>query len=288
MSLAGTPNDGTPERQAPTDRLAALRGLGLQRNNLADTINRATDSFTKLLGEVSRAVGRYGAVQLENLGRMPVFPEPIRALMGMLSRSPEALAAQLNRVLPNHTGTHDLATGQRGWVDAARSEDRALLTQLGAEIERTRGAENGPVLNRFFADLTAAIGSNDSITLAQVVEKARSVRPVTPAAPTERPATTPISTPTAPEISPFKENEQLKVGDKRTLVVPFNQEVKVQNEQGALAASTDSTAVIAGLKLSRKLNENKITIEVQAGATPGERQLQLGADKKILTIKISA
>jgi hypothetical protein len=296
--------DGLSDRPlGPLARPDVLRGTGIQLNNLGDQINRATEAFTRLLGEVSKAVGRYGSVQLENLQQMPIFPEPIRALMGMLSRSPEALAAQLNRIVPNHSQTRQLPNGQSGWVDATRPEDRTLLAQLAAQVERVRGNGNGPAMNAFFSQLAAALGANNNITLAEVVTRARTLVPNAPtAAPAGAPAAAPAGSPapvttlsatTAPaptEIAALRNNETLRVGEKRTIPVPFATDVTVEGQEGRLAGSTAGAVTVGGLRLLRGPNENVVTVEV-APRTPAEartavsRTLKFGSETRILTIR---
>lgn len=288
--------DGLPQNRTdrltnpnPLNRQEVLRGTNLQLNNLGDQLNRATEGFTRLLGEVSKAVGRYGSLQLENLSQMPVFPEPIRFIMGMLSKSPEALATQLNRMIPEHTGTRLLIGGgnQTGWVDAARAEDRALLTQLGGEIDRVRQtAGNGPVMSRFFAQLGSAIGTNTSITLSEVVERAKRIS-LTVAPPTQNESAPNTPAPAAPEIRALGENEQLNRGDKRTVNVPFSADVSLDGQPGKLSGNTAGSVAIHGLKLTRVADENKITVEVMNSATAGERKLKFNGETKILGVRAS-
>ncbi len=286
--------DGLPQSRpdslsvTPRTRPDVLRGTNLQLNNFGEQVNRATEAFTRLLGEVSKAVGRYGSLQLESLGQMPMFPEPIRALMGMLSKSPEALATQLNRMVPNHANNRMLPGNLTGWVDATRSEDRALLTQLAGEIDRVRQtAGNGPVMSRFFAQLGAAIGTNTNITLAEVVNKAKTIAlTVAPQAPATE--TTPNTPPPAvPEVRALGENEELNRNDKRTVNVPFSADVSVEGQAGKLAGSTAGSVIINGLKLTRAAGEEKITVEVTANATAGERKLKFNGETKILRVRAS-
>lgn len=273
----------------PTSRPDILRGTGLQLNNLGEQINRATDAFTRLLGEVSKAVGRYGSVQLENLQQMPIFPEPIRALMGMLTKSPEALAAQLNRMIPNHAQNRQLANGQSGWVDATNAGDRTLLGQLAAQIDRVRGNGTGPAIGAFFSQLAAAVGTNANITLADVVTRARALAPTAPltapagAAPLPAPTVAPAPAPT--EVTPLGANETLRAGDKRTLAVPFATDVSIEGQTGRLAGSTVGTVTINGLKLTRNQGESTVTIEVATGAAAGRRSVKFGTETRILTIR---
>ncbi len=279
--------ESRPDRVNPLGRSEVLRGTNLQLNNLGEQINRATEAFTRLLGEVSKAVGRYGSVQLENLQQMPIFPEPIRALMGMLSKSPEALAAQLNRMIPNHAANRPLANNQVGWVDATRAEDRTLLGQLAAQIDRVRGNGNGPAIGAFFSQLAAAVGTNANISLADVVTRARALAP---AAPSTTPAGAPAPLTVAPAAAPsviaaLGANETLRVGEKRTIAVPFATEVTVQGQEGRLPASTAGAVTVGGLKLLRGQNENTVTVEVATGAAAGARTLKFGTETRILTIR---
>ncbi|MBP9750336.1 MAG: hypothetical protein KBC95_00650 [Candidatus Peribacteraceae bacterium] len=299
--VSGTPGAdsplGSPQDRVlgPTARPEIVRGTNLQLNNLGEQINRATDAFTRLLGEVSKAVGRYGSVQLENLQQMPIFPEPIRALMGMLSKSPEALASQLNRMIPNHTANRQLANGQTIWVDATNAGDRTLLGQLATLIDRFRGTANGPAIGAFFSQLNAAVGTNTSITLADVVTRARALVPSAPTtAPAGSPAPVPAGSPapltvapasTPTEIVALGTNETLRVGEKRTIAVPFATDVTIEGQPGRLSGSTAGSATINGLKLTRNQDENTVTIEVATGARAGARSVKFGSETRILTIR---
>lgn len=289
--VSQNPDAGLPNGpgELPRSRPDVLRGTNLQLGNLSEQVNRATDAFTRLLGEVSKAVGRYGAVQLENLGQMPVFPEPIRALMGMLTKSPEALATQLNRLIPNHASNRPLPGNVTGWVDAANPGDRALLMQLAGEIDRVRQtAGNGPVMSRFFAQLGTAISSDPQITLRDVVTRARSISLT--ATSTPQPAQTevaPALTPAPAEIRTLGENEELRAGDKRTVNARFADDVTVEGQPGRLAGNTNGAVIINGLKLTRANGEDKVTVEVVNGAAAGERKIKFNGETKILRIRAS-
>ncbi len=289
--VSGNPNpiDRLNGPDLLTSRPDVLRNSRLQLNNLGEGINRATEMFSRLLGEVNKAVGRYGSVQLENLSQMPIFPEPIKALMGMLSRSPEAMAAQLNRVFNNHRDARSVPGIEgRVWVSAENPEQRPQLTQLSQEVARLRqNGTNAVTLGRFFAELGASFATEQSPSLGSVVERSRTIvnRLLgAPPAPAPVPAPAPAPAP-APEIRTLAENEELRAGDKRTVPVRFTDELTIDGQPGKLAASTEGTVTIRGLKFTRTGTEDKVTVEVTAAAPVGDHRLKFAGETKILKVK---